>query len=283
MMGRHGVLQSVIISAAILLAVPAGALNRTPTRAQTLALDRFRATEGSSWRASWDDNTGTIRSLFAGDGRQLALWQTDHPAAARSFVESYADLIGLRTGLDNLEVYYERGTSRGYQVRLRQLYQGLPVIGGEYALSVGSGGTLRMFTGQFFPDIALSPTPAIRPSAAERVALHELPRFTLDGSVPSRLVVYTEREPYRLAYEIHLRRGDLPYVAYVDAQAAMVIDFYCAAPRYSGSGNVVLGCNTRPVVTRTLERLDGPVGGVWHLTGQSSPATPSFMMITSPR
>lgn len=92
--------------------------------------------------------------------------------SARAALARYAPAFGLSDPASQLQQI--RSTSRGSRgdvVRYRQLYRGLPVIGGELVLSLDGAGQVLSLSGEVDPKLALADlTPRITGAQAQEIA-----------------------------------------------------------------------------------------------------------------
>src|SRR5436190_7677611 len=137
----------IILLASLWVAAPTSAA--TPSVARAAAWDRLSASMGAEAGVRWsavDDVPISIR----GGPRDLPLpgWTTDRATAVQGFFRDHADLFRLRTGIDLFEIAGEREKGAIHHLRAVQTYRGLRVRGGQYMVSVGAGGQLRMIAGR---------------------------------------------------------------------------------------------------------------------------------------
>lgn len=131
------------------------------------------------------DADGTVSTAV---GFRLATGASDPTVAARSFVSRFGSQLGLHSGL---VVSGVRKVARGHVVRLHEVVNGLPVMGGGLSLVVESGGTVTMalrgarVTGTVpsfrlsaleAADAALKARPAFLPAAFTRDVLGAMAR-----------------------------------------------------------------------------------------------------------
>ncbi|MEK8090754.1 M4 family metallopeptidase [Thermithiobacillus plumbiphilus] len=158
----------------------------------------------------------------------------DDPAQAA--LERYAPLFGARgTGQAMQLLKRQDGKDGRSTSRYQQLYQGLPVIGGELLVNLRGRGLLAM-SGELSPDLSLSVTPMLSASVAQSTALQATAKWRklapekLEASDPV-LSIYDPRllgpgqEPTRLVYRLEVSaRGSEPVreLVLVDARSGNV-------------------------------------------------------------
>ncbi len=94
--------------------------------------------------------------------------------AARGFIARYGELFGLSNQSRELTVVRSRmvGSGRSF-TRFQQVYQGIPIIGGELIIQVSSTkNNIISANGEILPDVSLDTTPAVPASNAQEAALN---------------------------------------------------------------------------------------------------------------
>jgi len=90
---------------------------------------------------------------------------------ARRFLDTYGQLFGLTDQAQELTVMRTRAVDRGRSfVRFQQVYQGIPVFGGELIVQLNADKNVVSANGEILPDLALGITPKLDASAAQEVA-----------------------------------------------------------------------------------------------------------------
>jgi Zn-dependent metalloprotease len=121
--------------------------------------------------------TGSTRFLSTRSGnpimqpRMLAPMATTE-TAARTFLDSYGYLFGLRNQADELAVMSERITTDGRSlVRFQQQHMGVPILAGEMIVNMDSVGNVRSISAEVLPDLDVETAPGISPESASQIAL----------------------------------------------------------------------------------------------------------------
>lgn len=136
-----------------------------------------KALETNPGIRSFHAETGKLRFLRPEPGFAIAqskkLSSSLSPeTAARSFLSAYGDLFGLRNRAQDLRVMKARTADRGRSfVRFQQMYQGIPILGGELITQMDANNNILSVNGEILPDIHLSTVPIIRDKAAVQSAL----------------------------------------------------------------------------------------------------------------
>jgi bacillolysin len=164
------------VLSAVALAVLAPALAPAASHARqeaTLARSLERQL-GAGAEVDLSEETGRVGFIGTRTGRAIgqpaALRSASPPAAARGFLRRHAGALGL-TG-STLRARAVGGTPRGGRaVRLRQLYRGLPVLGGEFVVNLTRRRAVLSVAGEASPVHALDTAPAVAASAAIGEAL----------------------------------------------------------------------------------------------------------------
>jgi len=144
----------------------------------------FEAAAGldPNWVVAVHAGTGKARFLATKSGapipqpNRLALGTTPE-LAARAFLEVYGEMFGLQSQAGELVVERTRaaadlkeGHPRAF-VRFRQVYQGLPVLGGELNVGLDSENNVLSINGEVLPDLKLDTAPSMDAQAAQEIAL----------------------------------------------------------------------------------------------------------------
>lgn len=159
--------------------------------------------------------------------------------AARALLRTHADLFGLRNADEELELIREEKDALGNRHFIyRQVYQGIPVFGGDLRVHFDEAGQARSISAVVIPHLELDPTPSIDAAAAETAAIlavakaKQLSVMDLDAS-PFGLVVFREgllpgiAGANRLAYRFEVGNGSFVREdVFVDAHGGLVLDRY---------------------------------------------------------
>jgi len=95
-----------------------------------------------------------------------------------AITQTYGPLFGLREPQKELRVMkQESRADNGTKVRYQQIYQGVPVIGGEIIINMDSRRSLMSMNGEVSSDLSLSITPSITTSAARTTAVSAMAKW----------------------------------------------------------------------------------------------------------
>jgi len=143
----------------------AGAPNPSPARENPL--DRLRQAVGGSLHISYHPATGKVRFIGT-DGLQAiprpgAVASTATPEeAARGFLKAYGSLFGLTNPEQELVLMRSQGIGSGRSAtRFRQVYRGVPVLGGELLLQLDEARNLLAAAGKVLPEAQVDIAPTI--------------------------------------------------------------------------------------------------------------------------
>jgi Zn-dependent metalloprotease len=131
---------------------------------------------------SYHSETGKVRFLRTDDDYVIPqLYSIDaHESpeiAARSFLDAYGEVFGIRDQLEELKVKRTKSADRGRSfVRFRQEYQGIPVIAGELIVQMDSFKNIRSVNGEISPNPQIDTTPTVDPDYAREKALELVSR-----------------------------------------------------------------------------------------------------------
>jgi Zn-dependent metalloprotease len=218
---------------------------QTAQRGQSDALARLNAQTGNTVSVSFNDATGTARFVRITRGEAKLSPAPSRSAragadggksdSATQFLKDYSPLFGIRNVAEELSAGAAvKDKLGGSTVRYKQVYRGLPVLGGELKAHFDASDNLVATNGTFVPDITVNPTPSLTADDATRTALKrvyaDLGRTT-KVSTQSKLMIYREGlskgvpGANRLAWEILATNGKYVREAiYVDAHSGAIID-----------------------------------------------------------
>ena len=151
------------------------------------------------WYIRWDEKTGspaTISEQRLSVGAAYRRRRSFSPeAVVEVFLRRHAGLFPLRIGSDSLRVI-ERNDSRdprrrGHTVTLRmeQVYKGVPVVEGEYAVSMSPDGIVLFLNGRFQRGVDVDTSPTLDLETCRRIALNEIGAGADSGVSEPRLMV----------------------------------------------------------------------------------------------
>ena len=157
-------------------------------------------------RVSYHAETGWVR--FVGGSLANPLRSTsgtssrlpaDRLATARAFLGAYGTLFGLTAPIEELRARLVDASADGISVvRFDQVFQGIPVIGGELAVQLDAKGQVLATSGEISPALSLGITPAISAERAAAAAVEASARAngvaasTLEATTPT-LEIYDPR------------------------------------------------------------------------------------------
>jgi hypothetical protein len=221
-------------------------------------VQRLDAAFGSGWTVHWNEATGSPAAVY-GPGLRIAAGPLDREADARAAAGVVLDRLVAAVGVGESrfeEVIAARAT-RVWVFVYRQLYRGLPVIGGRADVRIHH----RVGVASMFGTVAV-PIPAgfgVRPSITSEFAAAralEALGLTVDaGEQPAepRLVVWADPTGARLAgpalaYEVKVDRFEAGTAgrAYIDAHTAALLryenDILSCQPRLAAGSGVEHEC-----------------------------------------
>lgn len=110
----------------------------------------------------------------------------------------YGEEFGLTDPHAELTLYHERRTRTGSSTRYQQMYEGIPVIGGELIVHLDRQNRLTSISGEISPGLSLPTRPAVPAEEAAQTALAAIAKaHSLEPedlySTPPMLWVYDER------------------------------------------------------------------------------------------
>ena len=199
----------------------------------------------------WDARSGIPDFLAVAPGTAALPYtpteaEIGNPVAiARGFLDqnrALFDLAGVAADFDAGTIEPDR--QRGFNnVRLRQLYRGVPVFGKQLIVHLDPHGRIVAVNGQFSPAIAVPSEPTIDREAAESVALEDLLATQLDPAERARVVT-------------DVRRAKTALTVYVDESGKPTLTWRVTILTASPLGQWQYFVNARrPVVVHRLDTV----------------------------
>ena len=211
------------------------------------AIARLDAESGGSAHVTIDNVTGAARFVRAAPGGKLgahgrARAPTDTAKQNHSvqFLDNHGSLFGITsaaTELGDARVHKDR--HGGTHITHKQVYQGVPVFGGEMKTHFDAADNLVVVNGTFVSGIDVNPNPARSADNAIQTALAsvqaELAERGRSSTKPltgqPTLMIYRQGlaqgidGPIHLAWQVEVgNRTDVREFVYVDAHSGKVID-----------------------------------------------------------
>ncbi|MEW5958384.1 MAG: DUF4350 domain-containing protein [Chloroflexota bacterium] len=140
-------------------------------------IERLNQETGGQVRIAYHHQTGRVRFIGASPERtipQPAILGVDPTPeeAARGFLATYGQLFGLTGPERELTVLKRRAPGEGRAfVRFQQIFQGVPVVGGELIVQVQHNWDIISAGGEILPKPALETTPTLTAETARQTAL----------------------------------------------------------------------------------------------------------------
>jgi Zn-dependent metalloprotease len=178
---RHAVRFAVALWCAVALqyAIAGTFVPRQPEPKAVQVAQSIRAVAGDDVRISYHAATGRIRFLGAQPQKGVLTQQLKSLAAsgaapeqtARAFLREYGAGFGITDADKELSVMRTKSTvNQGSAVRFQQMYQNLPVIGGEFIVHQDAKRAVTCVIGEAMPELNLDTVPTISPREAEEKA-----------------------------------------------------------------------------------------------------------------
>lgn len=200
-----------------------------PRAASSRAFADFNARNGGSWRPRFSPRTGLPAAITGGRDVPRPGRPED---AARSFLGSHADLLGVDPAAVNVE---RRVNGPGHSHLLfRQTYKGLPVEGAAVKVHLGGGNSVLGVHSSYEPDLSLPTTPAVPADAAANAAKADAGAAAVVRDSPTLVVLPLESDgrPH-LAWKMRVDGAGGGWRYFVDALTGQVLLRY-SATRFIG-------------------------------------------------
>ncbi|MCR4407572.1 MAG: M4 family metallopeptidase [Anaerolineae bacterium] len=128
-------------------------------------------------RISYHAETGKVRFIGTSSDRPITqpavLAASASPeVAARGFLDTYGQLLGLTDQAQELAVMRSKTVDRGRSfVRFQQIYQSIPVLGGEVIVQLDANKDVISANGEVLPEPKVNVVPTISAETAQQRAL----------------------------------------------------------------------------------------------------------------
>lgn len=224
------------------------------------AWEQFKIRNGSKWKISWSQKSGTPSSVFSGTTESIP---GPPEQSARTFLAQNRSLFNMDNELKDLELMEVDISSRGNShVRFQQMYKGVPVFKGDYQVHIRPDGRVDMANGHYYPDIEVSTSPSVSAASAVQTAKNDLSsQVDLTKDPQTTLMIYREpeEEAFRLAWRIVIEEPENSWRYFVDANNGQVLEELELSTSITGDGDIIeeTTCTTPNPVNRNLHRLDG--------------------------
>lgn len=139
-----------------------------PDSVQKQAWNNFNSRYAGNWTIRWDESTGTPASIYGHRSEASAQIGAGAEAVAKSFFKQNQKIFKMRPVVDQLTPYKQFEHRGMHHLYFTQTYSGIPVFTGEYNITFGDDGSLRMVSGKFFPNIEIEIVPSVNASQAEQ-------------------------------------------------------------------------------------------------------------------
>ena len=201
-----------IFSVLMGLALLAAAFQPASVQAAPLPLT---AAQGDGTRTSRHPQTGMLTFLGADPSAPIRLdaaMEEGLSPQARGFaiLDQYGPEFGIQNPSEELTLMSAHETDGRGAVRYQQVYQDVPVMGGELIVNTDAEGALLSINGEISPSLDISTTPTITVRAARDLALKAIAEVY--GLEPGDL---TASDPALWIYDARLLNGDDPTPAHL--------------------------------------------------------------------
>lgn len=234
-----------LIAFSVALALSAQVQAQGSLSGQREAIDRLAADTGAIPQVSFHSTTGAARFVRLSPSTKLGVQRvaarlpvTDAAREARSvqFLADYGSLFGITSASTELgAARIMKDRQGGTHFTYKQVYQGVPVLGGELKTHFDASDTLIAANGNFIPGISVNPAPTRSAEQAGKTAiamvLGDLGRPAKLSVIQSTLMIYREGLAQGIPGANHLvwqievgNRTTVREFVYVDAHTGKIID-----------------------------------------------------------
>lgn len=174
-----------------------------PDSVQLTALSNLQKKMNNTLGVHWNDKTGTPDIITFNKPYSYA---SDELNSAKLFLKDIENILQKKNVNDDFVLQGINTDSSLQYIHFTQTYKKIPVLGGNYVVTVLPGGKVQSVLGSFYKDISLDITPNLPANRAFNSAKQNPPKSLSlqDYLISSRLVIYPKDSLYVLAWELEL-------------------------------------------------------------------------------
>ncbi|MEZ4669905.1 MAG: M4 family metallopeptidase [Anaerolineae bacterium] len=293
----------LVLLVGVLFVQPISAQDTRPTPDAAALL----AQQGA--RITFDAHTGAAHYIGAATNQPIAVTTPLPPnpsrdEVARGFLSQFGGLFGLRDQAQELTIMSQKApdNTRSF-VRFQQLFQGVPVLGGELIVQVTASNRVVSANGEISPNIKASVVPAVNAAAARDTALnivsknYQIPTTQLTATTPQLWIydpklISPETGPVRLVWRMDVSGTNgqpIRELVLVEAQTGSIalhfnqIDALGIAPQKSiaiQSANNTIEHTAASNTFAPPSVLGSPFISVYNKNHSTDDTTPGTLMCT---
>jgi len=180
----------------------AGTTKRAPTAKAVSAWRRFTERNGSRWCVRWNYATKTAHWVTTGPSPMPMIGKLtsgDIESACRGFIGDNVDLLGA----DDSQLLLSNKAKAGgrWSVAFRQIYKGIPVLGGQVRMLFTPDDGLMAFGSDIYPDVDIGTQPKMSSEEAiEAAQANCLDTAGSDEITEPKLVIVPLYRPQKFEY-----------------------------------------------------------------------------------
>lgn len=202
-----------------------------PSSQDADALSRLQAAAGGNATVHFAAQTGVARFLSLTDPLSTLNATAAPDVQAAAFFRQYGQVFGVSDAASELRLVRQNTDTIGATLLVyAQVYQGLPVFGGELRVHFAPAGWLRVVNGYFVPEITVNAMPTVSAATANAVATAQVDKAGAMART-STLLVYRSglvqgiTGTNYLAYQVEVGNGSsVREFVFVDAHTGKVLD-----------------------------------------------------------
>ncbi|WP_299437813.1 M4 family metallopeptidase [uncultured Aquimarina sp.] len=185
-----------------------------------------------------DENSGLVKFVKFSTGKTMKSKGGTIEQKAFNFLEDYKSIYGIESIKRSLVLEETKNDNHGLEhVILKQMYNDVPVYGGELRFHFNSNKNITSINGKVIPQIKLNTIPALSEAEVNIIALATIENQGINNSgetlkvIKNKLYVFQKgitrglNGPLYLAYEIEVRNdNDVREYVFVNAHTGEVIE-----------------------------------------------------------
>lgn len=191
--------------------------------------NKFEVTKNDFLKKNMTIMLSILGIIFLSTIAQAGAIYTDEELlqASLSYLETQANVWGIKDPAQEFQLRSVFPDNLGYNVRLDQVYQKIPVLGYQLVVHFDTNGNPKSVTGAYKDGININTAPKLTRSEAKGKAQEHYPG-AMTKTPDSELVLYVHNKDVFLAYQVDLENDEKPQrlIVFIDAKTGKEIDSY---------------------------------------------------------
>ena len=201
-----------------------------PDSVQLTALSNLQQKMNNSLGVHWNKKNGTPDIITLEKPRS---YSTDPITSAKLFLNEMKNIMKKKDIDDKFIFQRVSKDSTIEYVNFEQSYKNIPVLGGNYVITVLPGGKVQSALGNFHKDIAINVKPKLNVNQVFNNAKENPPQNLAlkDSLISSQLIIYPQDSSYFLSWELRIPSTDEAedWIYIIDASNGKILSSHSTA------------------------------------------------------